>query len=76
MTHHRLLQQPPLPRGEQRAPPHGETGVWGPRLEECPPPPSLNHGTAKSGAGFLALAPCKPPGGGGVTAEGKQDQQY
>ena len=31
---------------------------------------------AEPGAGFLARARCKPPGGGGVTAEGEHDQQY
>ena len=83
MTHHRPPQQPPLPRRDQRAPPQGETGVWGaqqqvlalPPLEGCPPP-NPHHQMAESGAGFLALARCKPPGGGGVTAEGKHDQQY
>ena len=29
VNHHRLRQQPPRPRREQRAPPQGETGVWG-----------------------------------------------
>ena len=29
MTHHCLLQQPPLPRRDRRAPQQGKTGVWG-----------------------------------------------
>ena len=83
MTHHRPPQQPPLPGSDQRAPAgrdggvgRAATGAGAPPLEECPPTPNHHHEMAELGAGFLALTRCKPPGGGGVTAEGEQDQQY
>ena len=38
MTHHRPPEQPPLPRRDQRAPPQGETGVWGAQQLVLVPP--------------------------------------